>query len=148
MNNLYDIGYIGCKMDHFQKVVELTGATIIDIRFSPFSRNPVWIKSKMQKVLGKHYVHNQSLGNVNYKIPGMENVKFLDEKNGLKTIESYLKTGPVIVMCACKDRNHCHRLLAVQKYEAITGVKSIPLDPSSLKELAGIKEDKQLLMML
>ena len=143
-NSLYDLGYIGCNLSDLKAAVKATGATLLDIRFSPFSRNPTWNKNNLVKVFGEQYVHCRSLGNENYHVPGMENVKFVDLEKGIIMICGLLQKGPVIVMCACKDVNHCHRLLAVLEYEKRTGQASTHLGPGDLKRLAGIREEIQL----
>jgi len=142
-DNLYDFGYIGSKLPDLKAAVTATGATLLDIRFSPISRNPTWNKNNLVKAFGDQYVHCKYLGNINYHVPGMENVKFVDLPRGIETIKYLLLKGPVIVMCACKDVNHCHRLLAVQEFERRTGQASIHIGPADLRGLAGIREEKQ-----
>jgi hypothetical protein len=143
-NALYDLGYIGCILPDLKAAVEATGATLLDIRFSPYSKNPTWNRNNLVKALGEQYVHCRSLGNENYRMVGMENVKFVDLDQGMIMIFGLLQKGPVIVMCACKDVNHCHRLLAVLEYEKRIGQVSTHLGPADLKRLAGIREEIQL----
>jgi hypothetical protein len=142
-NALYDLGYIGCNLPDLKAAVTTTGATLLDIRFSPYSRNPTWSGNNLVKVFGEQYVHCRSLGNENYKMAGMENVKFVDLDKGIIMICGLLQKGPVIVMCACKDVNHCHRLLAVQEYEKRTGQASTHIGPADLIGLAGIREEEK-----
>lgn len=141
-NTLYDLGYSGCNLADLKAAVEMTGAILLDIRFSPYSRNPTWNRNNLVKVLGEQYVHCRSLGNENYRIAGMENVKFVDLDKGVIMICGLLQKGPVIVMCACKDVNHCHRLLAVQEYEKRTGQTAIHVGSADLLELAENDEEK------
>lgn len=140
-NALYDLGYIGCKLPDLKAAVEATGATLLDIRFSPYSRNPIWNKNNLVEVFGEQYVHCRSLGNENYKMPGMENVKFVDLLKGIFFLCGLLQKSPVIVMCACIDVNQCHRLLAVKEYEKYTGQSSIHICPVDLKTLVGDKQE-------
>jgi hypothetical protein len=142
-NALYDLGYIGCDLADLKAAIETISATLLDIRFSPFSRNPTWNSNNLVKVFGEQYVHCHSLGNENYKMAGMENVKFVDLDKGMIFLCGLLQKGPVIIMCACKDVNHCHRLLVVQEYEKRTGQASSHLEPSDLKGLAGIRGEEQ-----
>jgi hypothetical protein len=146
-NALYDLGYIGCNLPDLTAAVVATGATIVDIRFSPFSRNPTWNGSNLVKVFGDQYVHCRSLGNQFYQMTGMENVKFVDLEKGLITIYGLLQKGPVFLLCVCRDVNRCHRLLAVQEYEKRTGQASTHIGPEDLKDMAGIKAEKQLILL-
>jgi hypothetical protein len=143
MHQLYDFGYIGSKLPDLQKAAEALNAIVVDIRFSARSRNPMWNSDHLRMLLDNRYYHERGLGNVNYKIPGMENVKFADLEKGMSNIGRILERFSVIVMCACKDRNHCHRLLAVQEFEKRYGVASISIGPADLNDLAGIKIEKQ-----
>jgi uncharacterized protein (DUF488 family) len=144
MKQLYDFGYIGSKLPDLKKAAEALNAIVVDIRFSARSRNPVWNSGNLRYVLDNRYYHERGLGNVNYRIPGMENVKFADLEKGLENIGKIMDKGfSVIVMCACKDRERCHRLLVVQEFEKRHGVKSTPIGPADLLDLAGIKVEKQ-----
>ena len=143
-NALYDLGYLGCHLHDLKAAVKVTGATLLDIRFLAFSRNPTWKKDNLVKALGEQYVHCRSLGNENYKVGGMENVKFVYLERGIIMICGLLQKGPVIVMCACTDVNHCHRHLAVLEYEKRSGQASTHIGPGDLKRLAGIREEIQL----
>lgn len=142
-NALYDLGYIGCNLLDLKAAVEATGAILLDVRFSPRSRNPTWNRYNLVKVFGEQYVHCRSLGNENYKVAGLENVIFVDLETGIVRITELLRKGPTIIMCACKDVDHCHRLLIVQEYEKRTGQASTHLRPNDLISLAGIREEIQ-----
>jgi hypothetical protein len=142
-NALYDLGYIGCNLPDLKAAVSATGATLLDIRFSPYSKNPTWNRNNLVATFGDQYVYCHSLGNVNYKLVGMDNVKFVDLEKGIIMICGLLQKGPVIVMCACKDVNHCHRLLAVLEYEKRTARGSTHIGPEDLKEMARIRDLRQ-----
>jgi hypothetical protein len=138
MNNLYDIGYSEIKDIYmFAKAVNALDAVVLDIRFSPRSRDFRWNGSNVRKVLGEpHYSQLHDLGNRNYKGGPIE---FVDLEHGLEVIRNLLELKNVIVMCMCPDRNRCHRLVAIQSFEERFGVASTPLHLDDVKRLAGIK---------
>jgi uncharacterized protein (DUF488 family) len=103
---VYSFGYQGQAVEPFaRRVVEL-GATVIDTRLKPYSRNPTWNKSRLQAVLGDRYVWVEALGNLNYK-GGPTVIK--DLEHGLANVRTRLAAGPVVLICVCADVTDCHR---------------------------------------
>lgn len=113
--NFFALGYVGHKPAELLALVRsVPQAILLDVRFAPRSRAPMWNKSALQSLLGSQYVHCGAWGNQNYKVPGMENVKLVDFDGGL---QAALASGAqnIFLMCACKDHEHCHRTTVADK---------------------------------
>jgi uncharacterized protein (DUF488 family) len=110
---VYLVGYTGSKPERIQGLVQELDATLVDIRFSPRSRNPMWDQHALQAALGDRYVHCQALGNANYRGSGIKLVNF---EEGKRLIEA--SSRPVILLCACKDPEECHRTVVGAKLQA------------------------------
>ena len=142
MHELYDVGYQELRdIELLHKVVKELGALLIDIRFSPRSRDAQWNKSTLEKRFGESYLHLKELGNKHYH--GGE-IEFVDLDAGLDFVAAELEKRPVILMCACWQRSSCHRFLAVKAFEERYGVSSIQMTTSRANEIAGRTQPKQL----
>ena len=64
---LYTVGYATWTLEQLTRQIGELGAMLLDIRYSPNSRQPQWRKRNLVAHLGDAYVHVQSLGNVNDK---------------------------------------------------------------------------------
>jgi uncharacterized protein (DUF488 family) len=101
---VYTLGYSGRKLDEVKAFVDEKQAILFDIRYSPRSRNPTWNEGNLRQALGARYKHIRALGNANYR---GNSVRIQDFDTGLQAIT---RSGrPVILMCACKEYEHCHR---------------------------------------
>jgi len=80
------------------------GGVVFDIRFSPWSANPIWRKESLVARFGAAYRHVRALGNQNYKGGP---IAIVDFEAGRRLIEA--SAAPVTLMCACKDAHQCHR---------------------------------------
>jgi uncharacterized protein (DUF488 family) len=103
---VYSFGYQGQSIDEFIQHVHHAGALVIDTRLKPYSRDPTWNKSRLEKALGQRYRWIEQLGNLNYK-GGPIVIKDLD--TGLRHVEAALTNQPVVLICVCKDVRVCHR---------------------------------------
>jgi len=104
---LYTVGYIGWRLQDIQAVLESHQASLVDIRFAPYSRNPAFRKAHLQAQLGARYVHAQALGNRNYQGGPVE---IVDYQRGRRIIAGLLdQWGAAILMCACAEVEECHR---------------------------------------
>lgn len=110
--SLYTLGYTGVPIAALQDGLEELDALLVDIRYSPFSRAPMWQKRSMRGRFGDwptgRYLHLPSLGNVNYKTPE-KGIQIKDMDAGLEVVQAVLRKKPVILLCACPDPAHCHR---------------------------------------
>ena len=64
---IYTIGYTGIPFAQLQAFLDAHQAFLVDIRYSPRSRNPVYNQKALQAALSGRYVHVGELGNRNYK---------------------------------------------------------------------------------
>lgn len=134
MNTLYDIGYSGIDFNRFARLVTALDAVVLDIRYQPRSRAPQWNNIVMARRLLERYIHLQELGNVNYKGGP---ILISNMKKGLEALRYYLENNPVILLCACAQRNSCHRLMVVEAFEARSGVQSVPLNQREIERILG-----------
>jgi uncharacterized protein (DUF488 family) len=80
------------------------------MRFAPRSRNPVWNERNLRQTFGARYKHIRALGNANYR---GNSVRIQNLDAGLRAITQ--SGRPVILMCACKEYEHCHRSVVAAK---------------------------------
>ena len=85
-------------------------AALVDIRLQPRSHwQPAFNKSALEARYPAQYVHVEALGNVNYK-DRARGIDLLDAKRGISQLVYLIAQGyPVMLMCACKDYERCHR---------------------------------------
>ena len=102
---IYTFGYIGQDQELLKRTVEGLGAYLFDIRYSPRSRSLKWNKSSLQALLGQRYKWVKAFGNENYNTDGP--IKIVDFEAGRLEIDRL--SSPVILMCACKHAEWCHR---------------------------------------
>jgi uncharacterized protein (DUF488 family) len=100
-------------------LAEQLDAVVVDIRFSPRSRNPHWTAGRLTSLLGERYRHLAVLGNRNYKGGPIE---FVDLEEGVVKVGELLREQPVILLCVCADVERCHRLPAAEAIAARYGV--------------------------
>lgn len=104
---IYSTGYNGWKeADLFARIDE-SGLTVLDIRYTPWSHRQTWCKPNLQARLGARYVHVLPWGNDQYHSSGVLHVTHFAD--GLELAAPYLARGPVLLLCACRYRETCHR---------------------------------------
>lgn len=132
---VYTLGYLGRTQDDLAAIVERLDAKLLDIRFSPFSRNQQFAGWALKRRLtDQNYQHIKPLGNVNYKNGGP--IEIADFPAGLEVIRQSVR--PVILMCACRDAAGCHRTVVAKMLqdEGFT-VEEIPLTQNNEANDAG-----------
>ena len=107
---VYTLGYPVRKLDEIVAMVEDKQAILFAIRFSPRSRNPVWNEGNLRQAFGARYKHIRALGNANYR---GNSVRIQDFDAGLRAIAQSGRA--VILMCACKEHEHCHRSVIAER---------------------------------
>jgi len=107
---VYTLGYSGRKLHEIEAFVEEKQAILFDIRYSPRSRNPTWNEGNLRKTFGARYKHIRALGNANYR---GNSVRIENFDAGLRAITQ--SGRPVILMCACKEYEHCHRSVVADR---------------------------------
>jgi len=115
--NLADLRMYSVDLDAF----------VVDVRYSPSSRNPTWRKANLRNSLGTmadvhaddpysgmpRYVHLQSCGNENYKGDGPTEIH--KPKTCVHRLSEALDSEfGVILLCYCPDPNFCHRSEVVE----------------------------------
>lgn len=115
LGELLTLGYTEpdalARLDAF---MERPDTGLVDIRYSPRSRwKPVFNQAALIERYGAlKYGHCKALGNVNYNKPG-EPMKLSDPFMGVRMVLQLLQGGrSLILLCACKDYERCHRKTA------------------------------------
>ncbi len=111
---IYTLGYTGMKFAELEGLVSDLSAVLIDIRYSPRSRfHHQWNKKNLQDKLKSNYIHVVEMGNVNYKNGG--EFSLLNPERGLEVIAPLLyQYQNIVLMCACKHVDLCHRKLVAE----------------------------------
>lgn len=125
MKQLYTIGYAGLSLEDVAQWVEDNDALLIDTRLRPYSPRPDWQKVAIGRRLGSRYQSVTALGNVNYKNGGP--IQLQDEEAGIKVIMDALAERPVVLLCACKEVDECHRKVIAELVEQRTEMPTIHL---------------------
>jgi len=134
-HQLFDLGYQNMKdAETTARAVKKMGALLVDIRKSPTSKDAQWKKDNIAKLLPKNYLHLSDLGNENYKGKG---INLTYPERGLPRVMEFLETTDVILMCACWNRDRCHRLGVVLMLAEDYKIDSIPLTRAMVKKIAG-----------
>lgn len=130
---LYDLGYNDLKKaDDLAKLAQALNAVVADVRYMPHTRNPEFSQTHLIELLGKDYVHIRELGNENYRGDG---IHLVDVDKGMMLLHSLLSKKSVILICACWDRPHCHRLGVTQEYERRYNLATQPLTRQKCREI-------------
>ena len=104
---IYAFGYTGRKLDTLVENVTRADATLLDIRFSPRSRAPVWNRRNLEDAFGERYLWaGDTLGNRLYRTDAIE---IVDIERGLELVAGLAAKRPVALMCVCASPVGCHR---------------------------------------
>ena len=114
---IYTVGYNVWSFYEFKiKIEELGNILVVDVRYSPKSFNPFWIKSNLKKHF--NYTHISDLGNVNYKNGKPIKIHNLDK--GCAKLLKLIGFDDCILLCACANVEECHRKVIVEKLQTMT----------------------------
>lgn len=122
-NTVYTIGYGGMEgAAELAQVCRDTGAVLLDVRYSPYSRNEAFTGRTIRLAVPR-YEHVPQLGNRNYKEHDAP-IDIADPRLGLAIAENYLERGPILLLCYCPHVSVCHRktvadMLAERGYPVI-----------------------------
>ncbi len=106
---LFTYGYQHGRPADLEAYIE-AGALIVDIRFSPFSKNPMWAKDALSARFGSRYLHLRELGNPNYRTPE-SGISLYRPEVGIPYLAGLLEDQPVCLLCVCPQVYCCHRLV-------------------------------------
>src|SRR5581483_2491336 len=133
MKTIYTAGYTGMTVEQLEGMMaRLEGRPLlVDVRFSPRSRNPAWAGSNLRARFGADYLHVNALGNRNYRGGGP--IELVDADEGARVVGPILKDRPVVLLCACKDHRECHRKDAAEALAERLGAEVRHLYPAGGK---------------
>lgn len=139
MHPIYTAGYsAGWTVATLKAELERLNATLVDIRLSPRSRRHEWNKAALLAALGpRRYEWLPSLGNVNYATGGP--IALQAPAHAVTPIASLLSLGPVVLLCACRDAQACHRSDAAAYLAERLGNPVAHLDPPVAPAPSGLK---------
>lgn len=106
-NTLYTYGYAGGGTLADLQAHTLAGALVVDVRFRPNSRQPLWRSHSLERSLAPLYTHCYALGNRRYR--DGPPVELVAPEVGLDCLERYLAESPVVLLCGCREPEGCHR---------------------------------------
>ena len=118
---IYTFGYTGQSLEFLRTVGDQVDGCVVDVRYSPRSRNPTWTRKRLQEALGDRYAWIKGFGNINYRTGGPIALSDFDE--GFNDLQPVLASGrnPVL-LCACGDPAGCHRMEVARLLAARLGV--------------------------
>ena len=141
---IYTLGYSGWRIEEVEALLEKLGAILVDVRMVPRTRwMPLWNAAALHARLGDRYAWLKEFGNRNYR-GTFEQIEIADFKLGIKRLHEL--TGlpfqggkNVVLMCACRDVNVCHRKVLAERLAQEWGaeVVHIPTPPKVKPEPAG-----------
>lgn len=140
MRPIFTLGYSGSAVLPLREWLEREDSLLIDVRFSPRSRDPQWRQKNLQAVFGQRYVHVEAFGNENFRGGA---IRLHDAVQGVKIVAAMLETNPVALCCVCPgDPTRCHRSLAARLISEATGAAIIHLTPG---DFAPVRQQLDLL---
>jgi len=102
------IGYGGKMPDlFFEELESMKVDVVVDVRENPFRAFlNAYTKKGLEKCLGDRYVWIRELGNKSRELPPT----LVDEEEGLRKLRELMKKHRrIVLLCAEKDENRCHR---------------------------------------
>lgn len=122
---LYTLGYAAAgSVDVLEEVMTASEVLVVDIRLRPRSRWwPVWNKKQLREHWESRYTHEKQLGNVNYQektLPvQLAGPHVEDAIAGLAVL--LVQGYSVVLLCACKEYDECHRKVVAEMIVAEMG---------------------------
>ena len=100
----YTLGYAKWSIEEVADQINALDAALVDVRHSPYTTKPGFIKPDLEARFGDCYVHLPAFGNVNYKEGPIE---LADPDEGLRAIRELDRVS--VLMCGCRPPEPCHR---------------------------------------
>lgn len=134
MNTIYTAGYAGgWTPAQLKATCERLGALLLDIRYVPTSRRPEWRREALRTLLGAGgYQHEPALGNANYKSSAP--IRLAAPERALSPVARTLAQRPVVLLCACRDWQTCHRAVAAAFLAERLGAPVEHLEPPARED--------------
>jgi len=126
---LYTMGYLAGRADKKLRDLITMRIPLVDTRYSPESRHWQWTKDALEGKQDIIYYWIQELGNLNYKaaLTGNFTEADIQIKNidvGINQLADILNEHRhACLLCACSDKNRCHRSVVAREAEKRLGVK-------------------------
>jgi hypothetical protein len=115
LGRLTPFGYATAEAEQrLETLMQDEKAVLVDIRYNPVSRwRPLWNRKALKEKWEERYFFYPSLGNVNYKNGG--DIQLNDAGKGIPLLVEGLQKGRnLIILCACKQFESCHRHTVVE----------------------------------
>mgnify|MGYP000965548000 CR=1 FL=1 len=135
MQRIYTFGYLGTPVKQLEAAIRREDALLVDIRMTPFSRNPDYSAGRLRTVFGERYRQVRELGNVNYKNGGPIQLQAPD--SGLEIVTQLAEQRPVVLMCGCRDFHTCHRKVVSDQLRERFGIETseLPLPSGEIPQV-------------
>ncbi len=119
IGKLYTLGYLAPDAQSRLDALLADGHTyLVDIRYHAVSRKPGWSGGALRKKYGNLYRPLSCLGNANYNRPDRV-IEISMPEVGIPLVTSILRKGyNLILLCACKEYETCHRKVVVELVQA------------------------------
>jgi uncharacterized protein (DUF488 family) len=133
IGTLYTLGYADPDAaKHLECLMEQSQSILVDIRYSPRSRwFPRWNRSALTAAYGHRYIWDRRLGNINYDLQRRKFGIQLAEGHidaVQKAAEILLQGTSLILLCACKDAQKCHRVVVAKLIQdALQAIKEVQI---------------------
>lgn len=110
LERLFTMGYlVPGSLEKLDAFVQQENAVLLDIRYSPTSRIPVFRQSALQARYPDAYEYCFELGNKNYR-DSDRGIELVNAFVGVPYVVTLLRHSRlVLLLCACKDYETCHR---------------------------------------
>lgn len=101
---------------------------LVDIRYKPWSKwNPRWNRPALQARYPHRYVHLPGLGNLHYGHRDQP-IQLADPEPHIAHLAAMLTRGTsYLLLCACKDYEHCHRKAVYDLIMTALGQPPVPV---------------------
>lgn len=112
-------------------------AYLVDIRYKPWSKwNPQWNREALKTRYPHRYIYQPGLGNLNYGHRDLP-IQLADPAPHIAHLATMLIRGTsYLLLCACKDYEHCHRKLVYELVMTALGQPSVPIPISRAEVIA------------
>src|SRR5512133_3543467 len=146
MNTIYTLGYSGLQAEQLHAAAQEYHLKVIDVRLSPRSRVVTWTGARLRALLGDDYLHLPAFGNVNYKNDGP--IQLAAPTTGVRLASLELEQHPILLLCACRDLQTCHRLVVANLLAEATGVPVVHWTPADLAAFVPVPKDTPIQLQL
>lgn len=123
---VYTFGYTGRQLSELLALCDQVNGCVVDVRYSPRSRNPTWTRKRLHEALGDRYAWLRGFGNINYRTEGPIVLAGFDA--AAAALGTLLLAGrSPIMLCACSGPTGCHRAIVASRVAASIGTTVVNL---------------------